>query len=154
MAEPRGEFTRKFDREVMKDDTAAFEELEAQRQKQRSEEQGVESEFAKLSSILEYRAQWLNGRFVGVKDSKEAGGARNRRFEFPVRDKVGPGWIEFRAHLTDTGLGITLECFMELEGKFKKKYDYINFPKTSVDAERAKKFVENKIFEFALDYQA
>jgi len=42
---------------------------------------------------------------------------------------------------------------MQLEGKFGKRYDYVNFQKTGVDVARAKKFVENKIYEFATDYQ-
>ena len=151
--DPRGEFTRKFDREIMKDDTAALAELEAQRARQRAEEDGVETEFAKLAAILDHRAAWLMPRFKGVSDVKNLN-FRGRRFEFPKRDKAGPGWIEFRSHLTDTGLGITLECFMELEGKFKKKYDYITFPKTGLDPEKAKKFVENKLYEFGTEYQA
>lgn len=151
VAESRGEFTRKFDRDIMKDDTAALEELEAQRRKQKQEETGLDAEFHKLADILEYRSKWIRDRFTGV---TEPGGLdfKGRRFEFPQRDKFGPGWIEFRSRLTDTGMGITLECFMALEGKYKKKYDYMNFPKTGVDIERAKKFVENKIFEFAMDY--
>jgi hypothetical protein len=152
MPDPRGDFTRKFDRDVLKDDSAALEELEAQRAKQRAEEEGVEGEFVKLANVLQYRANWLQDRFKGVIEPKGLS-FRGRRFEFPKKEKAGPGWIEFRSHLTDTGLGIILESFMELDGKFKKKYDYITFPKVGVDVERAKKFVENKIFEFALEYQ-
>jgi hypothetical protein len=150
--EPRGEFTRKFDRDIMKDDTAAIEELEAQRKRQLQEEEGIDHEFRKLQDILERRGKWLKDRFTGV---QEPAGIdfRGRRFEFPKKDGLGPGFVEFRARLTDTGMGITLECFMGLEGKYAKKYDYVNFPKAGVDVERAKKFVENKIFEFAVDYK-
>lgn len=153
MSEPRGEFTRKFDRDVLKDESAAIEELEAQRKRQQEEEAGLEGEFGKLAEILAYRAKWLSERFPGVTEGSKID-FRGRRFEFPKRETVGPGWMEFRSRLTETGLGITLECFMQLEGKFAKRYDYVNFPKTGVDVTRAKKFVENKIFEFAMDYQA
>src|SRR5581483_727943 len=149
----RGEFTRKFDRDVLKDESAAVEELEVQRKRQLAEEAGLEGEFSKLNEILAYRAKWLTERFTGVTEAAKID-FRGKRFEFPVRDKVGPGWMEFRSRLTETGLGITLECFMQLDGKFGKRYDYVNFPKTGVDVTRAKKFVENKIFEFAMDYQA
>jgi hypothetical protein len=151
VSEPRGEFTRKFDRDVMKDDSAAREELEAQRKRQQQEEAGVEGELAKLDEILEYRSKWLAERFKGVTESKVD--FRGRRFEFPKKGGMGPGWIEFRSKLTETGLGITLESYMALDGKFAKKFDYMNFPKESVDVTRAKKFVENKIFEFAMHYQ-
>ncbi|MEZ0227804.1 MAG: hypothetical protein ACAI25_04210 [Planctomycetota bacterium] len=153
MPDERGEFTRKFDRDVLKDETAAVEELEAQKKRQLEEEAGLESEFVKLSDILVYRAKWLSERFPGVVESAKVD-FKGKRFEFPKRDKVGPGWMEFRSRLTETGLGITLECYMQLDGKFSKRYDYVNFPKTGVDVARAKKFVENKIFEFAMDYQA
>jgi hypothetical protein len=153
MPEERGEFTRKFDRDVLKDETAAVEELEAQRKRQQLEESGLESEFVKLAEILTYRAKWLSERFPGVIEVGKTD-FRGKRFEFPKRDKVGPGWMEFRSRLTETGLGISLECYMQLDGKFGKRYDYVNFPKTGVDIARAKKFVENKIFEFAMDYQA
>lgn len=149
----RGEFTRKFDREVLKDDSAAKAELEAQKRRHQEEEAGLESEFGKLNEVLAYRAQWLRERFPGVQEAPKVE-FRGRRFEFPKRGAVGPGWIEFRSRLTETGLGITLECYMALEGRFGKRYDYVNFPKTGVDPARAKKFVENKIFEFAMDYQA
>ncbi len=154
MPEPseRGEFTRKFDRDVLKDESAAVEELAAQRRRQQEEEAGLEGELKKLAEILDYRAKWLTERFQGVDVANID--FRGKRFEFPKRDKAGPGWMEFRARLTETGLGITLECFMQLDGKFGKRYDYVNFPKTGVDLPRAKKFVENKIFEFAMDYQA
>jgi hypothetical protein len=153
MPDPRGEFTRKFDRDVLKDESAAIEELEAQRKRQQTEEAGLEGEFQKLDTILDYRARWLAERFSGVKEPERKPEFRGRRFEFPRRVSGGPGWMEFRARLTETGLGITFECFMQLEGKFTKKYDYVNFQKAGVDVARAKKFVESKILEFAMDYQ-
>jgi hypothetical protein len=42
---------------------------------------------------------------------------------------------------------------MELEGQFPRRHDYVNFPKESVNLERAKRFVESKLFEFAGPYQ-
>jgi hypothetical protein len=152
MPDERGEFTRKFDRDVLKDETAAVEELAAQRRRQIEEEAGLEDEFKKLAEILDYRAKWLLERFAGVVDVAKVD-FRGKRFEFPKKGNVGPGWMELRYHMTETGLGITLECYMQLEGKFAKRYDYMNFPKTGIDTARAKKFVENKIFEFASDYQ-
>lgn len=148
----KGEFTRKFDREVLKDEAAAIEELEAQKRKVHAEEEAVESELRKVEDVLNYRSKWLRDRF---KTMHEPSGLdfRGRRFEFDKLSTCGPGWLEFRCRPTDTGLGIILESYMQLEGKFKKKYDYVTFPKTSVDVERAKKFVESKIFEFALAYQ-
>lgn len=147
----RGEFTRKFDRDVLKDEKAGLEELEAQKKKVQAEESAVDVELKKLEDILTYRATWLRDRFKMMTEPKVD--FRGRRFEFVKLGNAGPGWLEFKCRQTDTGLGIILESFMQLEGKFKKKYDYVTFPKTGIDLDRAKKFVESKIFEFALAYQ-
>ena len=150
MTEERGEFTRKFDRNVLKDESAAVEELEAQKRAKAAEDSQLEAEFTKLVGILDYRGQWLAERFKCTEPKVEF---RGRRFEFAKNAKAGPGFLEFRVRLTETGLGITLECYVQLDGKFGKRYDYVNFPKTNVDVTRAKKFVENKIYEFATEYQ-
>jgi hypothetical protein len=147
----RGEFTRKFDRDVLKDEKAGLEELEAQKKRQKAEESAVDGELKKLDELLAYRAGWLRDRFKTMVEPKID--FRGRRFEFEKLGNAGPGWLEFKCRQTDTGLGIILESFMLLEGKFKKKYDYVTFPKTGVDVDRAKKFIESKIFEFALAYQ-
>lgn len=148
----RGEFTRRFDREIMKDDTVEQEELAALQAMKAAERDALESEFLKILGVLEHRAIWLKDRFsvseVGDLDF------RGSRFEFPkTPDSVGAGWLEFRTRLTDTSLGILLECNMGVESRFKKRYDYIVFPKENVHVEKAKKFIESKIFEFAAAWQ-
>src|SRR5262249_28162143 len=119
----RGEFTRKFDRDVLKDDRAALEELEAQKKKLHAEESATDGELKKLDDTLAYRANWLGARFKTMSEPKID--FRGRRFEFQKLGNAGPGWLEFKSRQTDTGLGIILESFMLLEGKFKKKYDYV-----------------------------
>ncbi|MDF1667457.1 MAG: hypothetical protein P1V97_37295 [Planctomycetota bacterium] len=149
----RGEFTRKFDREIMKDESVEKEELASLQRSQNKEKEAIEVEFQKLSDILDHRALWLHDRFANIKEPSEID-FRGRRFEFPQSpDSVGVGWLEFRSRLTDTALGIILECYMGISGRFKKRYDYITFPKENVNEEKAKKFIESKIFEFAGAWQ-
>lgn len=149
----RGEFTRKFDREIMKDETVEKEDLAALQAMQQAEKDAIESEMLKLLGILEHRATWLEQRFPAMSEVEETG-FRGRRFEFPkTPESVGAGWLEFRIRLTDTGLGIVLECFNGIEGQFKKRYDYVVFPKEKINIDRAKKFVESKILEFAGAWQ-
>ncbi len=150
MAE-RGEFTRKFDRDILRDETAAEEEREAQRRLELAEDAALEAEFNKILSVLDYRAAWLRDRFPSCRD---VGGAfRGRRFEFSDGAGKAVGSVEFRVRLTDSQQGIALESFMELEGSFPRRHDYVNFPKEQVNLDRAKRFVESKLLEFAAPYQ-
>jgi hypothetical protein len=150
----RGEFTRRFDREIMKDETVEKDELAALQALKTAERNALEEEFLKIEGILEHRAKWLHERFSDMNELKELD-FRGRRFEFPKKpETVGAGWLEFRIRLTDTSLGILLECNMGIEGRFKKRYDYVVFPKENVNIERTRKFVESKLFEFAAEYQS
>lgn len=151
----RGEFTRKFDREIMGDDSAAAEERAALEKLQQAERDALEGEFAKLLQILDYRAAWLRERFPSLREPEVDGNA-GRRFEFSssLTEKGRPvGWLEFRTRLTDSKQAIQLQSFMELEGQFPRRYDYVTFPKEKVTIDKAKRFVESKILEFAGSYQ-
>jgi hypothetical protein len=147
----RGEFTRKFDRDILGDETAAEDEKQARKLLALKEDEVVQAEFNKILSVLEYRAAWLTERFQGCAEATSID-FRGRRFEFKDKGKL-VGWIEFRTHLTDSKMGITIESYMELEGQFPKKHDYVTFPKENVKLERAKTFIESKLMEFAGPYQ-
>lgn len=147
----RGEFTRKFDREILGDESAAEEEREAQRLAALAQDEALEAEFQKILSVLDYRANWLRERFPGFRPVGDLG-FRGRRFEFLHEDKV-VGYVEFRVRLTDSQQGLRIESFMELEGQFPRRHDYVNFPKDNVNLDRVKRFVESKLLEFAGPYQ-
>jgi len=148
----RGEFTRKFDRDIMKDASVDAEELAALQAAQAAEKEAFELEIDKVLALLAHRSAWLAERFP----VSEPGDVdfKGRRFEFAsTGESVGSGWLEFRCALTDTGLGIKLECQMSVENAFKRRHDYVIFPKEAVKVEKAKKFIESKIFEFAAAWQ-
>lgn len=152
MSTPRGEFTRKFDREIMGDDSVELEEREVMKALLSAEQEALESEFKKILAVLNQRADWLRKRFKVIEPGDVQ--FRGRRFDFERGEgSAGAGWLEFRLRLTDTGLGIILECLMGVEGLFKKRYDYIVFPKDAVQVDKAQKFIEAKIFEFAGAWQ-
>jgi hypothetical protein len=148
----RGEFTRKFDREILQDQSAEQEERAAQKRRAEAEDSALEAEFLKVMNILEYRASWLRERFPGL---REPGGLdfRGRRFEFADKGGGQIGWIEFRTRLSDSHQAIVIESFMQLEGVFSRRYDYVSFPKEQVPVDRARRFIESKLFEFAGPYQ-
>jgi hypothetical protein len=149
----RGEFTRKFDREILQDATAEAEEKDVQRRRLQAEDAALEAEFLKVMNVLEYRSTWLRERFPAMREPGKLD-FRGRRFEFG--SKSGPavvGWIEFRTRLSDTQQAIVIESFMQLEGVFAKRYDYVSFPKEAVNLDRSRRFIESKLLEFAGPYQ-
>lgn len=152
MAE-RGEFTRKFDRDILGDKSAEEEEARARKRLEDLEDTALEAEFQKVLDLLDYRARWLLERFKRCREAGKVGGFRGRRFEFTDEGEKLVGWIEFRTRLTDSQQGIMIESFMELDGRFPRRHDYVNFPKESVNLDRAKRFIESKLFEFAGPYQ-
>jgi hypothetical protein len=147
----RGEFTRKFDRDILGDETAAAEEEEVQRRKRSVEDQALEDEFVKILDVLDYRSQWLRSRFPECTEKKGVE-FRGRRFEF-LRGGKTVGWIEFRTRLTDSQQGISVESFMQLDGVFPKRHDYVICPKENVSLDRVKRFIEAKIMQFASPWQ-
>lgn len=149
----RGEFTRKFDRDILGDSSAAEEEREALRRASLVKDAELEAEFQKVFSVLDYRAAWLRERFKSLREVTSLD-FRGRRFEFvPGEDGKVVGWIEFRVRLTDSQQGIRIESFMELDGQFPRRHDYVNFPKDNVSLDRVKRFIESKLLEFAGPFQ-
>jgi hypothetical protein len=151
MTEQRGEFTRKFDREILGDETAAREEELHRQRLAEAGDKALEAEFHRIMNVLEYRAQWLRERFPSCVEPKQLS-FRGRRFEFIQQNEV-VGWLEFHTRLTDSQQGIMVQSFMELRDQFPKRCDYVSFPKEKVNLDRVKRFVESKLLEFAGPYQ-
>lgn len=148
----RGEFTRKFDREILQDATADAEERDVQRRKLQAEDVALEAEFLKVMSVLEYRSSWLRERFPAMREPGKLD-FRGRRFEFSSKAGAVVGWVEFRTRLSDSQQAIVIESFMQLEGVFARRYDYVSFPKEAVNLDRSRRFIESKLLEFAGPYQ-
>lgn len=146
----RGEFTRKFDRDILGDASAEEEERAAQQAALKAEDRALEEEFDKILSVLDYRAKWLTRRFPEARIVDVD--FRGRRFEFTSGGKVR-GTIQFQTRLTESHQGITVESTMDLEGAFPRRHDYVNFPKERVQIDRVKRFVETKLMQFASDWQ-
>jgi hypothetical protein len=78
---------------------------------------------------------------------------RGRRFIFVPNDKYKhQGSLEFKVRTNESRLAVLLECTMEIPGRLERRNDYVTFPIERVDEEKAKLFVENKLFEFAQAY--
>jgi hypothetical protein len=147
---PPGEFTRRFDRDIMhrQDPNDPNNTAEVARQRDQA------LQLDKVFEILEHRWEWLSKRFSGITRHEVEDGI-GQHFRFPDNpDSTGAGWLEFRCKPTGTDMGYTLECVMSIEDVFKRRFDYIRFPKLEIDQARAKSFIETKLLEFAESWQS
>ena len=146
---PMGEFTRKFEREIMGHEVPDAPDSSETRVKKALDE------ITKLYSLIEERKDWLRQRFTNIveeetKDTTAAGLCCN----FP-KDKDHPraGKLEFRCRSNETHQAIFLEGTIEIDGE-QPVNDYVSFPVERVNEAKAKKFIQDKIFAFAKEYLA
>lgn len=148
MAAPHGEFTRKFDREILKLPGSKEREETAREHKERKKRERIEAELAKIEGLLQYRKDWLKERFSNIVLSAPEEGRRGLVLSLE-KDGV-QAFLEFNYRLNDSGLAVLLES--RTGAGEKKLYDYTSFPAESVEYDRAKNFIEAKILEFAKEY--
>ncbi|MHC4663208.1 MAG: hypothetical protein ACYS8W_16220 [Planctomycetota bacterium] len=146
---PMGEFTRKFEREVMgRDVPDAPGDTEVKSRE-------ALNQIIRLYGLIEERKDWLRQRFPNIveketKDEEAAG----LRCDFPKDgDHPKSGRMEFRVRDNETHQAIFLECTIEIEGE-KPVNDYVSFPVDRVNEAKARKFIQDKIFIFAKSYVA
>ncbi|TET34645.1 MAG: hypothetical protein E3J72_13795 [Planctomycetota bacterium] len=147
--QPMGEFTKKFEREILGHDVPdAPEDAEAKVGKSLKE-------IRKLYNLILERRDWLRQRFSNISeeeiDEETAAGLRCR-FEKDA-DHPNEGRLEFHCRDNETHQAIFLECTVEIEGQ-QPSNDYVSFPVDRVNEARAKKFIQDKIFAFAKAYLA
>ena len=147
----RGEFTRKFDREVMKDKLAELEELRAKKKKEEDAEAKLEANFQKCLDAVEARRDFLYKRFPNISEPEKID-FRGRHFLFGASENLPPGTLQFSVRFNESRLGIIFECLMEIPGKLEKHKDYVTFPSDNVNDTKAKNFVQGKILEFCKAY--
>ncbi len=148
MAAPHGEFTRKFDRDILKLPGAKEREESARESSERRKKEAIEAELAKIEGLLQYRKDWLQQRFSNIVLSTPDDGRRGLALSL---EKDGQqAHLEFSYRLNDSGLAVLLES--RTGAGDKKLYDYTSFPAERVEYDRAKNFIEAKILEFAKDY--
>jgi len=149
----RGKFTRKFDREVLNDKDAAHEEASARAS---AESSALEAELGKIVEILDRRRGWLRERFPDMIEETPAGGSRGLRFVFRGGPHGREGFLELRCRLNESALAIVLESRWEIRdgagGGRAPRNDYVTFPRSCVDGDRAQKFIDGRIMEFAKTY--
>jgi len=145
--QPMGEFTRKFERDIL-----GHEVPEAQDDTELKIKNAL-NEITKLYGLIEDRKEWLRQRFSNIEETEikeETAAGLCCKFK-KDDDHTKNGHLEFRCRDNDTHQAIFLECSMQT-GDGPMQNDYVSFPVDRVNIERAKKFIQDKIFAFAKAY--
>ncbi len=147
MGAPHGEFTRKFDRDILKLPGSEEREASAKARQEAKKNELLEAELAKIEGLLQYRKDWLKQRFANIAVTKPEG---KRGLLLTLGEGPEQASLEFVYRLNDSKLAVLLESRTGTDAK--KLYDYTSFPAEKVEYDRAKNFIEAKILEFARDY--
>ncbi len=159
MGEPQkskpGEFTTKFDREILRSKAAEGEAARLEAEKEHAEHERIGEHLRAIQDIVEKRARFIVERFPGARRG-DLGGV-GWRFEFAGGGEAAGAPIaafQVRARLNDTRLAILVESEIEIPSRSVREKDYISIPLTTFDLERARNFIETKLFDFARHYVA
>jgi len=145
-----GDFTRQFDKRIMKKPLPEDSETEEQRRERLTREK-FGAEMAKIAERLDHRADFLSQRFPNM--VHETDGISGSTYIFRASDKQPRnGTLQFSLRPTDTLEALTVRMEMTIDGVCEKKSDYITFPVDKVDVDKANAFIEQSIFEFARLY--
>jgi hypothetical protein len=147
-----GEFTSKFDREILHDRMAEEEAEAARSRREQAEIDRVAQMLKDIGDVLQDRARFIRDRFDNAAESVPEG-AVGFHFDFAATDERREAKLWIRARLNDSQLAIRLESWFEVPTLQRKQSDYVNIPTTTEpNLERTRRFVESKLFDFARAY--
>jgi hypothetical protein len=145
-----GDFTNRFDREILRSKMAELEEEKNRSAKEQKELDKIEQVLLEIGRLLDRRASFLSERF-GNSAREEIGGV-GFKFRFDPSGDRRRAAFSMRARVNDSRLAILLESNFEIPDQSVKQYDYMSLPVQRVDLERARRFVEAKLLDFARAY--
>lgn len=163
MEDPRGEFTRKVDSELLmrfaNDDEknkvrVELEKQEAQRRRLDSEKKTLETvaaQMARIKEVLTGRDEFVARRFDNIERTEPSDGV-GVTYSFSATGAARAARMQFYCQDNATHQAFFVESLMEIEGKMPPRKDYITFPVADVNIARVKKFVEGKILAFIKEY--
>lgn len=146
-----GEFTGRFDREILNSELAAMAEEARKRDAERQKADALAADIEKISGVLEQRAQFVMERFPNAerKQGPEAGFV----LAFGKHEALREALFIMRARTNESQLAILVESRYEIDGDASgAHYDYVSLPVDHVDHDRAKRFIENMLLDFARTY--
>ena len=144
-----GDFTARFDREILQ---SQFAEIEAKMaaEKEQAEVDRIDLMLAEIAKILVKRAKFVEERFPNAQPlGSEVAGFR---FAFEqTGDRVEARFL-IQASVNESRLAIRVCSRYEVPSRQKDQRDYVTLPTTQPNIDRARRFIESKLFDFARSY--
>lgn len=146
-----GDFTNRFDREILRSKMAELDQLKNEQAKEQKELDQIERDLLEIGKIIERRAAFLGERFTNAR-REEIGGVGFKFLFAPAEGKAQQAVFSLRARANDSRLAIVVESNFEIPDAGAKEYDYISISTRKMDIDRAKAFIEAKLLDFARAY--
>jgi hypothetical protein len=142
-----GEFTSRFDKEILKSALAEQNKKALEQAKEKAEQDRIDNDVKEIGKLLEKRAGFIKERFAnGAEEKVDYNGFR---FAFQKSGDKKEAVFFMRVRLNDSRMAILVESQWEFPGAAKKiEYDYITLPTQKVDMDKARRFVETKLLDF------
>jgi hypothetical protein len=145
-----GEFTSRFDKEILKSHLAEENKKKLEAAKEQAEQDRIDADVKKIGEISDRRVPWIRERFPNAEQEKvDHAGFRFRFNQTPERKAAS---FLLRVRTNESRMAIMVESQYEVPASKVKEYDYISLPTQKVDFDKAKRFIEAKIFDFAKIY--
>lgn len=145
-----GEFTSRFDKEILKSALAEQNKKALEQAKEKAEQDRIDLDVKEIAKIAERRVPWIKERFPNAEEEKvDHLGFRFRFNQTPERKAAS---LLIRVRTNDSRMAIMVESQYEVPVNKVKEYDYISLPTQKVDMDKAKRFIETKLLDFAKVY--
>jgi len=148
-----GEFTTRFDAEILKSKMAELEAEKAKKAKAEAEVSRVDQMLEEVGKLLDHRAKFIIERFPNAKLVDPGEGAPvGFVFSFTETADRKAATFSVQARIKESRLAIIVESRLRVPSIQKVQYDYVTLPTNQPDTGRARRFIEGKLFDFARDY--
>jgi hypothetical protein len=146
-----GDFTSKFDKEILKSAMAEQQKKALDAAKEKAEQDRIDQDVLEVGKILQRRAGFIKDRFPNAVEEKVE--FTGFRFQFQATADKKAAVFFMRARTNESRMAVLVESQWELPNAAKKiEYDYITLPVQKVDMDKAKRFIETKLLDFARLY--
>ena len=145
-----GEFTSRFDKEILKSALAEQNKKALDQQKEKAEQDRIDLDVKEIAKIAERRVPWIKERFPNAEEEKVD--HQGFRFKFNQTPERKAATFLLRVRTNESRMAIMVESQYEVPSNKVKEYDYISLPTLKVDMDKAKRFIESKLLDFAKIY--
>ena len=145
-----GDFTNRFDREILKSEMAKINTEKLKEAEEKKEAERIDVFLEDIDKLLARRAAFVTERFKNstAVDLPGAG----FQYSFKADGKLKAADFSITARINDSRMAVHVESFYEIPDVKAKEKDYITIPLQKLDLDRAKRFIESKLLDFARLY--